>query len=632
MAIISLNIMLKVDFFPLLVILFVAWLVPVVLNLIKIKRIPAPVLEMLFGFVLAWYLRDYVSEATFFSLDFLSLIGLIFIMFLSGLEIDVDQMIGALPAKKFRLKEMIYNPLFFGLIHFSGTLVLSLGLTFVLSLWFPIHHIWFFSLILTTTFLGLVLPVLKERGETASRFGQMVIISAAIADILGIILLTISAIFLRFGSSPEVLLILVLFLLFIVVYRLGTRFQMNLFKRITFQLSHAASQISIRGSMVLLLAFISVAQFMGQEGIFLGAFLSGLLLSVFLHKGRSLLLLKLDGMGYGFFIPIFFVMVGFKFEIHSLREFDSSLWIFLVLLTLVMFVVKLVPSLLWTRQFGLKRAVAGGFLMSARLGLVIAAASVGLELNAITPGINSSFIIMAMITCLISPILYDLIFKRRIFLEDKTVIVGGSSVGVLLARRMKMHGKSSVIIEKESGRFNDLNEKGLHVIHGDGEDVSVYESLQLTPGNTVVVLTGSDDVNLRICSLLRKELLHEKIISKPSTSRIEHHFRQLGVESIDSRRILATTIENLIFRPATYHALVDTFENYLVEEISVNNPAMSGKPLREVPLDRDCMLILISRGNTKDIPHGDTYLQTGDVITVFGTASALESIRRQVQA
>ena len=626
-----LNILFEVDFLPFLLVVFIAWMVPILLNLLQLKRLPAPVVEIIIGFILARYFVGHASEATFFSLDFLGLIGLIFIMFLSGLEIDVDQLLGSFPRKKITLSGFLKNPLLVGLVHYAVTLVLSYLCTWLLSFLVHIPNIWFFSVILTTTFLGLVLPVLKDRGESSGRFGQMLIVGAAVADVLSILLLTVSAITLRFGFSLELLLVISLFILFYIAYRLGKQLHIVLFQRITFQLSHAASQISIRGTMLLLFIFVALSQFMGEEGILLGAFMSGLLLSFFLHKGRSLLLLKLDGMGFGFFIPIFFVMVGVKFDPGSLREFDQSLYLFLGMMALVMFAVKVLPSVIWVRLFGWRRSLAGGFLMSARLGLVIAAASIGLQLNVVTPGLNSSFIIMAILTCFFSPLMYNLINRQSKYLEDKVVIAGGSSVGVLLARRLKMHGRTCIIIEKNEGRYNEIIHKGLQAFHGDATEPETFREIQLNPGNYVVVNTSSDVTNVEICSVLRKDLQHEKIISKPGNSKIESQLRQYGVEILDARRVLATTLENLILRPTTYHALVDSFENYSVEDVTITNPGVDGKQIKEIPFDRDGMLILVTRGNEKDIPRGDTFLKTGDVITVFGTESAVNAIRRQVR-
>jgi len=74
---------------------------------------------------------------------------------------------------------------------------------------------------------------------------------------------------------------------------------------LSYQLSQAASQIRIRGSVLIIFIFVVISQYIGKEVVLLGAFLSGLLLSSMLHRERSLMLIKLDGMGFGFFIPFF---------------------------------------------------------------------------------------------------------------------------------------------------------------------------------------------------------------------------------------------------------------------------------------------------------------------------------------
>jgi Trk K+ transport system NAD-binding subunit len=176
-----------------------------------------------------------------------------------------------------------------------------------------------------------------------------------------------------------------------------------------------------------------------------------------------------------------------------------------------------------------------------------------------------------------------------------------------------------------------MESKGLPVYMKDATLAETYRQLKLSPGNYVVVMTGDDEKNLKICEMLRQELHHERIISRPGGLKIENHLRQLGVEILDARRVLASTIENLILRPTTYHALVESFENYVVEDIIVTNPEIDGKAVKDIPFEKDAMLILLTRGSEKNIPHGDSYLRRGDVITVFGTDSAIQAIHRIVR-
>jgi Trk K+ transport system NAD-binding subunit len=261
---------------------------------------------------------------------------------------------------------------------------------------------------------------------------------------------------------------------------------------------------------------------------------------------------------------------------------------------------------------------------------VIAAASVGLELGAITPGANASFIIMVAVTAFASPFLYNRVNKQKAFADDKTIIIGGSSVGVLLSRRLKMLGKSSLIIEIDPIRYNEIKINGLDIIQGDGSDLEVYRQLNLNPGNHVVVITGSRDGDLRICEMLRKELHHERIISIPGNSQIEAQMRHLGVEILDARRVIASTIENRILSPGVYHSLIETFENFAVEDVVVLNYTIEGKSIKDIPLHKDAMIMLVTRGNEKFVPHGDTYIKAGDVLTLFGTGSAIDDIRKLI--
>ena len=124
--------------------------------------------------------------------------------------------------------------------------------------------------------------------------------------------------------------------------------------------------------------------------------------------------------------------------------------------------------------------------------------------------------------------------------------------------------------------------------------------------------------------MLRNEFQHENIIGKTLSLTIEQQLIQLDVEALDVTRIIATTIENLIIRPTIYHTLVETFENFNIEEIQIINPEINGKYLKEIHFHQNISVILIKRANEMKIPHGDSILNTGDVLFVIGTNTALE--------
>jgi len=628
-----LNISFDFEFYPLLLVAFLAWLIPVLLSLLRLQKLPTVIAEILAGYLIGKFVLSYIPEPHIQSLDFLALSGFMFLMFLSGLEINANQILLSFPKKRLNMGRFLSNPLLVGLTFFILSLILSYSGAHLLDHVIPIQNKWYFALIMVTTSVGIILPVLKNRNELNSRYGQMVITAAAIADILSILLFSFTAFIIKHGFQPKLFLILGLFFIFYLFYRIGAQLtQKTVFRRLTYKLSHAASQIQIRGTLLLIIFFVVMAQFIGKEIMLLGAFLAGLLLSVFTNKSRSILLLKLDGMGYGFFIPIFFIMVGVHFDESALSQMGSSPWLFLLGLLVVLYAIKLIPGFLWQRIFGFRKAFAGGILMASRLSLIIAASKIGLDFGIITPAINASFVLMAVVTCLVSPLLYNLMAPAEMLKTDKVIIVGGSSSGVLLARRLKMHGKNAIIVENNKNRYLELLSKGLHAYYGSGFDRQIFYKLNLQPYNYVVLITESELKNTRISEMLKDEFQHPRIISKSSSWAIEKHFQRMQVEYLDVTRLMATTIESLILRPSTYHTLLESFENYHVEEITITHERMGGRQIKEIPFHKDGELILIRKGQKADIPHGDTILQVNDVVTVMGTEAALQDFREKFKS
>jgi Kef-type K+ transport system membrane component KefB len=588
--------------------------------------------EIALGYIAGHFLFDSFSPESIRILDFLSLLGFIFLMFLSGLEIDTEQISASLPRKKTGLTNLLKNPLITGITHFGITLILSYLSTIVLSHFIKIPAIWYFSLIIVSTSLGIILPVLKNRGEINEPYGQMLIITAAVADIFSIILFSFTAFVMKHGFKIEILYIFTLFLAFYIFSITGRRLRwLPVLRKFTQRFFHSDLQIKVKSTILIILIFVVIAQFIGEEEVLLGAFLSGLLLSGFLRKGRSLLLLKMDGIGFGFFIPVFFIMIGMRFDTSFFAKLDSSLLGVILALFFIMFAIKIIPSMLWTKQFGFKRALSGGFLVSSQLSLIIAASAIGLDLGILSEGMNAGFILLAITTCLVAPTAYNLINPKNIVEGQKILIAGGSSTGVLLTRRLHSHEKRSMIIEKNSNRFHIIRGKGLPVILGDATDENIYHELKLKPDNYVVLECGNDETNIHIARLLTEHFNHEKIIARTKSAGTINKLYFMNIKTIDERLVMAQTLESLIFSPTTYHSLIESFENYIIEEIKITDPSISGKQLKELPIPYNAILMMIKSGDELKIPHGDTYLKKGDIIHVFGTLSAMLEMRKLVE-
>ena len=340
-------------YFPLFAIAVFAFLIPIISNRIGI---PAVVGEIICGIVIGGsVLGIFTGEEE--GIKFLASFGFIFLMFLVGLEIDFSQ-VEVHGAKVFIL----------GTLIFLLTLGISIFLTHQLGYGF------FMALVLSTSSVGLIVPMIREVKALKTELGQTILISAFIADFTTMLLLTVYTLHHEEGITWELFLIALVFILFFAVYYFGRFAIWHYPERLSkWFKSDQPSEIGVRASFALLLVFVVLAEVVGVEAI-LGAFLAGVMLSL-LFRGGTVLEQKLYGIGYGFLIPIFFISVGMQFDFGALTEGGFYL---VPMLLLIAFVVKIVPSLLLRIRHSLKDSISAGVLLSSRLSLIIAVAAVGM--------------------------------------------------------------------------------------------------------------------------------------------------------------------------------------------------------------------------------------------------------------
>jgi len=365
----------------LLLIAVFAFIIPILSGRIGV---PAVVGEISLGIIFGVLGFSLEAEGRI-VLDFLAGFGLIFLMFLVGLEIDFSK-VGVLGAKTF----------IFGSIIFIITLGISVFLTSKLGYGF------YLAIILSSSAGGLILPTLRELGVLKSDFGQRILITAFVAEFATVLLVTVYTIHLEKGITWEMFLLVLVFVLFFVLYYLGKLAIWHYPERLSAWFkSDQPSEIGVRAAFALLLIFVAISEVADVEAI-LGAFLAGVMFSL-LFRGGTVLEQKLFGIGYGFLIPIFFISVGMQFDLGALA--GSGIYLVPILLVIA-FVVKIVPSLLFLVRHSLKDSISAGVLLSSRLSLIIAMAAVGLELGLIDTTMESAIILLAIITCIICPTIF----------------------------------------------------------------------------------------------------------------------------------------------------------------------------------------------------------------------------------
>ena len=365
----------------LLVIAVFAFIIPILSGRIGI---PAVVGEIVCGILLG-LLGFSIEGEGMLVIDFLASFGLIFLMFLVGLEIDFSK-VEVHGAKLFII----------GTFVFIVTLGISIFLTHQLGYGF------YLALILSTTSVGLIVPTIRELGLLKSEFGQTILISAFIADFTTMLLLTVYTIQFKKGITGEMFLIALVFILFFAVYYVGKLAIWHYPERLSAWFkSDQPSEMGVRAAFALLLVFVAISEVANVEAI-LGAFLAGVMFSI-LFRGGTVLEQKLFGIGYGFLIPIFFISVGMQFDLGALA--GGGIYLVPILLVIA-FVVKIVPSLLFLVRYSVKDSISAGVLLSSRLSLIIAMAAVGLELGLIDTTMESAIILLAIITCIICPTIF----------------------------------------------------------------------------------------------------------------------------------------------------------------------------------------------------------------------------------
>jgi Trk K+ transport system NAD-binding subunit len=207
--------------------------------------------------------------------------------------------------------------------------------------------------------------------------------------------------------------------------------------------------------------------------------------------------------------------------------------------------------------------------------------------------------------------------------------VGGGKAGLELAKRLDLHRTPYLVVESQNDQWSELQSLGIESIHVNDLKPEVYRSLNIRPVDTVVLLTQSDTKNFKIANILKNELGHSKVITvttKPDLFGKDASLSEMLV--VDAYEIVASRIESEIMRPMTTHALADSFGVYSVEEIAVRNKEVDRKLVKDIPFPQSGSIIVIRRSGEIFIPHGNTHILVGDLVTVIGNGTALEEFRK----
>jgi Kef-type K+ transport system membrane component KefB len=366
--------------------------------LVRLTRLPVPdiVIQILLGIavgpqVLGWAQVDAPVKV-------LSVIGLAFLLFLAGLEIEFDRLRGRIA----RLAVASY------LLSFA----LALGVGAILGAADLVRSPLLIAIILSATALGIVIPILKDSRMIEAPVGQVIIAGASIAEVVPVVLLS-----LLFSEQGHDLGAQITLLAGFVVLVVAAALLIFRFERLTWlsqallALQNTTAEIRVRAAVALLMAFAALATGFGLEAI-LGAFLAGAAISLLDRdqaRTHALFRTKLQAVGFGALIPYFFISTGMSLDVRSFLAGGATLARVPVFLAALL-IVRGLPALLYRGLLASPRHVLiTGLLQATSLSLPIVGGSIGVSLGLIRPANYVALVAAALLSVIVFPVAASLL-------------------------------------------------------------------------------------------------------------------------------------------------------------------------------------------------------------------------------
>jgi len=374
----------------LVIVAAIAFVVPLCLGLLPALRVPSVVIEIVAGILIGPAVLSLVEVDL--PLQVMSLLGLAFLLLLAGLEIDLDRLRGA------RLRSAATG--------FVVSLAVALGIGLGLYAAGLIEAPLLVAIILSSTSLGIVTPVLADTGDADTTLGQLIIAGSSIADFGAIILLSLFF----SGDSSSVGSTLLLIGAFVVLaiatgVALAEAEHSSRLSSALVRLQDTSAQIRVRGAFLLLIGLVVVAQLLGLE-VILGAFFAGAVLrlldrdEMMTHTGFHT---KLQAVGFGVFIPFFFVTSGIQLDVGALLAGGSALTLVPVFL-LALLLTRGLPAALYRPMVGDRSSLAAALLQATSLPFIVAATGIGMDLGILSPAVGAAMVVAGLLSVVLFPL------------------------------------------------------------------------------------------------------------------------------------------------------------------------------------------------------------------------------------
>jgi monovalent cation:H+ antiporter-2, CPA2 family len=600
----------------LFLVVLLALVIPIFMARFQISNVPTAVAEIIVGIVMGSSGFNLITSTH--DLTFLSNLGVILLMFLSGMEIDFDLLQRKNNPKGKSQAGKTVDPLKTAITAFIGIVVMAFVLAYILRLTGLFSEVMLAAIILMTVALGVVIATLKEKDILGRPIGQTILLTAVLGEVIPLLLLTIYA-SVNGGNAEQLWLIILLFAAAIFLLR---RFKQPYlwFAKIT----KATTQLDIRLAFFLIFALVTVAERVGAENI-LGAFLAGMVMK--LLEPSEATKDKLTSIGYGFFIPIFFIMTGVGLNLRSLFAHPSSLML-LPVLVIFLFIAKAPVVLTYMRYFQKKNAFAGGFLTATTITIVLPTLQVARKLHAITSTQSDAFILAAVIVCILSPIVFNsnFVLLPEDKIKEKVAIVGANAVTVPVAHDLHANWYSVKMFTDKKNQYKTYDSRVENLTFLPNLDEETLEKGGVFDGDIVVAANRADEDNIKIARMAKEKGVN-RVIARLSEvdSKTLTEFNEKGIEVFNSTNVHAALMRAMIESPTVYRIMTDT--KNILYSVKVKNTHYTGRQLMDLEFIDQITVSRIKRGDEWLIPRGATEIEPGDILVFSGEFKVADRVR-----
>ncbi|MDT6981121.1 cation:proton antiporter [Levilactobacillus zymae] len=613
------------DQLSLLIILTAALVTPLTMAWLRLSVLPTAVVEILVGILLGPSALNLVHSNT--TLTLLSNTGVIFLLFLSGMEIDFSlftrRRVPQTPlAAKVASQAPKYSPVFLAVTSYASIVVLALALGWG-CVWLGLFKdAWLAAIIFMTISLGIVIATLKEKELLSKPFGQTILLIAALGEIVPLFALTLYASI--FGSNSRSLWLLLL--IFLAAGILFLRFKpfFNFYERI----NKSTTQLDIRLAFFLIFSLVVIAESVGAEGI-LGAFVAGIVMKLLQpHEDTKV---RLDAIGYGFFIPIFFMMSGAELNLRQLLAQPATL-LLIPAFFIAYLLAKVAVYAVLRLRFHRKNALAGAAISSVTITMVLAVLQVAKTMHAVTSQQSGAFLLAAILTCVLGPLVFNLSYAAEAEdLKQTTVhFIGTNLWTVPVAQQLAKNWYTITMYTDKAANYRTYNSE-VTVDLLDTLEPTAVEQQNVFDADIVVLGHFNATKNYQLAKVAKAYGV-SRVIARFEDRNVldarEDELTDLGIEVFNTPNVNIAMLRSLIETPATLQLL--TSSTTTVYEVTLRNRRYTDQAIRQLPFIGDITISQIFRDRHFIRPTGATTLKFNDRLIFTSSPETAREIRREL--